>query len=64
MITKVLLMSTERKLAKEFNNKGFHIYKQASYQEAIEEFHKALLLNPNYKEALYNKALALFLLKN
>jgi tetratricopeptide (TPR) repeat protein len=53
----------EKKLAKEFNNKGFDLFKQESYPEAIEEFDKALELNQNYKEALYNKALSLFLLK-
>ena len=53
----------EKKLAKEFNNKGFDLFKQGSYLEAIAEFDKALALNQNYKGALYNKALALFLLK-
>ena len=53
----------EKKLAKEFNNKGFDLFKQNKYQESLEEFDKALELNSNYKEAFYNKALALFLLR-
>ena len=52
----------EKKLAKEFNNKGFDLFKQTLYQDAIVEFDKALELNSNYKEAYYNKALSLFLL--
>ena len=52
----------EKKLAKEFNNKGFDLFKQANYNEAIVEFDKALELNPVYKEAFYNKALSQFLL--
>ena len=52
----------EKKLAKEFNNKGFDLFKQNLYQDAITEFDKALELNSSYKEALYNKALSLFLL--
>ena len=52
----------EKKLAKEFNNKGFDLFKQALYQDAIVEFDKALELNSIYKEAFYNKALSLFLL--
>jgi tetratricopeptide (TPR) repeat protein len=52
----------EKKLAKEFNNKGFDLFKQNLYQEAIYEFDKALELNSSYKEAYYNRALSLFLL--
>ena len=52
----------EKKISKEFNNKGFDLYKQGNYNEAIIEFEKAIDINPFYKEALYNKALALFLL--
>ena len=53
----------EKKLAKEFNNKGFDLFKQNKYQDSLEEFDKALELNSTYKEAYYNKALALFLLR-
>lgn len=52
----------EKKLAKEFNNKGFDLFKQNLYQDAISEFDKALELNSSYKEAFYNRALSLFLL--
>jgi len=52
----------EKKLAKEFNNKGFDLFKQNNYQDAILEFDKALELNSSYKEAFYNRALSLFLL--
>lgn len=53
----------EKKLAKEFNNKGFDLFKQNKYADSLEEFDKALELNSSYKEAYYNKALALFLLR-
>jgi tetratricopeptide (TPR) repeat protein len=53
----------EKKLAKEFNNRGFDLFKQNKYKESLIEFDKALELNSTYKEAYYNKALALFLLR-
>ena len=38
--------------------KGFVKYKSKNYEGAIEDYNKALDLDPNYTEAYYNRGLA------
>ncbi|MEM3361735.1 MAG: AAA family ATPase [Candidatus Anstonellaceae archaeon] len=50
--------------AKFYYEKGNELFEQGEYQKAIENYNKALLLNPAFSECYFNKALCYYNLKD
>ena len=49
---------------RELNDSGLKLIQQNKLEKAVKYFDKATMLDPNYKEAWYNKGLVLFALKH
>ena len=55
---------TESSLSQEYYNKGIYFYENASYDLAIENFKKAINLNPSNFQFYYNLGLVYIKLEN
>ncbi|MDR1602709.1 MAG: tetratricopeptide repeat protein [Tannerella sp.] len=48
-------MNEKQKQAKEYFQRGYAYYYKGDYDKAIESYHKAIELKPDYAEAYYNQ---------